>query len=288
VRVDYTKGQPKVDTERKRQQRPARKSDSPGSRLATAKRQERERRQVQFRNRRIGVIGVIVVAVAVVIWGIVAIVNAPVLRVRAVTVEGNVRLSDSEVTSQAAIAPSTTMLSLSAGAIERRLLADPWIAAATVSRRFPATIVIDVTERVPLAVVDVGGSKLWLASADGRWLSQRSEDTSGSFITIRDVPDVKPVAGRPVGSPEVANALRVVAGISSTLRKRVVTVSAASIDKTALITSDDIEIFVGSATDIAIKDGLALRILREQRGKVVYINVRSVDRPTWRGLDVNP
>lgn len=289
VRVDYAKGQPKVDTERRRpQQRAPKKPDSAGSRLATSKRQERERRQIQLRNRRLAVWAGLIAVVFLVIWGAFSIVNAPWLRVSSVEVVGAKRLSASEVTSRAAIGATTTMLSLSPGKVERRLLADPWIVSAEVSRRFPRTVVLTVQERVPVAVVDAGGAKLWLASKDGRWLGQRSEDTSGAYITVRDVPDLKPVAGKGVESTEALNALRVIDGLSPELRKLVITVSAPTVEKTALITKGDIEIFIGSAADIRTKDQLALRILKEQAGKVVYINVRSIERPTWRGLESAP
>lgn len=289
VRVDYAKGQPKVDTERKRpQQRAPKKPDSAGSRLANSKRQERERRQVQLRNRRLLVWGGLVGAACLLVWGAYAVANAPLLRVSSVEVLGTKRLSVSEVTSRAAIAPSTTMLSLSPGQVERRLLADPWIASAEVMRRFPRTVVLQVEERVPVAVVDVGGAKLWLASKDGYWLGPRSDETSGAFITVRDVPDLKPVAGAKIKSPEALNALRVVDGLSPELRKLAITASASTVEKTALITKSGVEIFIGSAADIKTKNQLALRILREQQGKVVYINVRSIDRPTWRGLETAP
>ncbi len=42
--------------------------------------------------------------------------------------------------------------------------------------------------------------------------------------------------------------------------------------------------FVGSADQIAKKDQLVRQILAKEK-KLVYINVRVVDRPTWRGLD---
>jgi cell division protein FtsQ len=62
-------------------------------------------------------------------------------------------------------------------------------------------------------------------------------------------------------------------------------ISAPTIDKTAILTNDDVEIFVGDAAQIAEKDQIARGILAREKGKVVYINVRVVERPTWRGLE---
>ncbi len=47
----------------------------------------------------------------------------------------------------------------------RALLADPWIASADAHRVLPHTLVIDVREHVPAAIVDLGG--LYLVEADG-------------------------------------------------------------------------------------------------------------------------
>ncbi len=65
-------------------------------------------------------------------------------------------------------------------------------------------------------------------------------------------------------------------------------ISAPTVDKTAVITNDDVEIYIGAATQLAAKDRLIREILRREKGKVVYINVRVVERPTWRGLDDAP
>ncbi len=50
-------------------------------------------------------------------------------------------------------------------AARARLLADPWIAEATLARRLPGTVLVQVTERRPAALVALGD--LWIASADG-------------------------------------------------------------------------------------------------------------------------
>ena len=73
-------------------------------------------------------------------------------------------------------------------------------------------------------------------------------------------------------------------GISRTLAATVLSVSAPTIDGTALSTADHVEIVFGEAVDLTTKDALARRILTEQKGKVVSIDVRITDRPTWRGL----
>jgi len=132
-------------------------------------------------------------------------------------------------------------------------------------------------------VVDAGGTDLWVVAADGIWLGRRSAEES-AVVIIRDVGSVRPIAGRRNASKELTNAIKVASGISPELTALTRAISAPTVEKTALITEDDVEIYFGEATDLRAKDRVAREILRREKGKVVYINVRVVDRPTWRGL----
>jgi cell division protein FtsQ len=102
--------------------------------------------------------------------------------------------------------------------------------------------------------------------------------------TVREAPGAVPIAGKATASKELRNALAVIDGLSPELRGRVQTVSASTVDKTALTLADGIQVFVGSVDQIAKKDQLVRQILKKEK-KLVYINVRVVERPTWRGLD---
>ena len=96
--------------------------------------------------------------------------------------------------------------------------------------------------------------------------------SNGTAISMKDPP------------PTMLNALKVLGGMGAQLRASARYISAASPDETAVFTKDGIEILFGSATQMQKKDFLARQILADQKGKVVFIDVRSVDRPVWRGL----
>lgn len=295
VRVRYDKNQPRVESERRSTARQtqrvaskragvsSRPAERAGKRLATSKRDARARRQTEIRLRRGALALVAAGAVAMLCWGLVALYNAPVWTVRQVEVEGSRHISPAGIRALARIPEDATLLRLPQAEIEQRIEADPWVAEATVERDFPSTVRIRVRERRAGAVVDLGGADLWVVSADAVWLSQRSKEDTG-LVVVRDVEGAVPKAGKPAASREISNALRVIAGLSPTLRKQVRVVSAPSVDQTALVTESDVEIFVGSAERISDKDRIAREILKREKGKVVYINVRVVDHPTWRGL----
>ena len=228
-------------------------------------------------------IGVGLVAAALV-WGLVALWRAPLLPVKSVEVEGASRLTTASVLASAAVPADATLPRLPKAQIVARLSANPWIAEARVTRSLPGTVKIAIVERTPAAVVDTGASGPWLVSADSYWLAPKSAEDTMVVTTIRDVPAAVPLAGKQSDSKELKNALEVVAGLSPELRGRVQAVSAATVDKTALTLVDGIQVFVGSSQEISKKDQLVRQILAKEK-KLVYINVRVVSRPTWRGLE---
>ena len=297
TRVRYSQDRPQVESERRHAQRSpqrasaaahsAKKGPRPtgaGHRIAGAKRDEREKRQLAMARRRMLLAGLTVLAALLVIWGVGALWRAPILEIDKIEVRGNSHLSESAVLKLAAIPSDATVLRFDASAAETRLLRDPWVATAEVTRRLPGVATIAITERSAAAVIDAGGTNLWLIDADGYWLgSSKSTDSTG-LVTVRDIEALKPKAGERTNSAEVRNTLAVIKGLSPEMKQQLKTISAPTIDKTALITKTDVQIMVGSSEDIGKKDRVARKILADQRG-VVYVNVRVVDRATWRGLD---
>jgi len=220
------------------------------------------------------------------IAGAITLYNSSTFAIDEVQVEGLTELTAEEVVAAAALPEGATLIRFPRAEMEVRLLAHPWISSAHISRRFPDALVIHVEERKPVALVDTGEAVFWLVDSESTVLGQRTPDaTETAAAVVRDLTDFEPVEGERSESAALENALRVIEGLSDELRARVRAVSAPSVDLTTLITVDDIEILVGSAEDIEKKDAVALRIMEEQADTVVHINVRTVDRPTWRGLD---
>lgn len=298
VRVRYDNNQPKVESERKggrtrsqstsaRTSQPRKKSSSQGRRLSNAKREERERRQKMLRIKRVAAAVAAVGAVVGLVWAIVAIYTAPIFVIDRVVVTGNDHLDKASVLASAAVPPKATLVRVPLGAIEKRLDANPWVKEVRLTKDYPDTLRVEIVEREPALAIDAGGKEIWVISKDGHWLGLRSAEDTG-LVSVLDLPAVEPQQGRAAESPELRNAIRVYWGISQGLRDQVRAVSAPSVEKTALLTKDDIDIFIGEATDLADKDRIVREILSREAGKVVYINVRVVEKPTWRGLNQSP
>lgn len=253
-------------------------------RVSAAKRDERERRQRMLRVRRSFAAIVALAVLTGLVWGAIALTKIPAFGIQTVRVDGARHLDSATVLSLARVPEGSSIIWLNKRAIERRVMANPWVAGVTIDRDLPDAVRIHVTERVPAIAVDTGGNDLWIVSTDGRWLGERSATETGVPV-VRDVQVKRGRPGSRVNDPEVKNVLRIVAGLSSQLLEMTRFISAPTIEKTALITNSDVQIFVGSSEDIGKKDRIVREILKAEKDKVLYINVRVVDSPTWRGLE---
>jgi cell division protein FtsQ len=106
------------------------------------------------------VVGIVVVAGAV-LW--------PGFTPKDIVVNGNHNAARADIIAKAAIAPNVNVWLQNPRAIEARVATIPYVGAVHVHRIPPATIAIDVTERIPFAVV-TEGSQAVLVDRDLRVL----------------------------------------------------------------------------------------------------------------------
>ncbi len=105
-------------------------------------------------------------AMALLAWCASVVLSAPVLRVAQVEVSGTRHLSKGDVLALVDGLRGRNIVRVGLDDYRRRLLASPWVADATLARSLPATIVIRVVERRPLAIGRVG-DQLFLVDEHG-------------------------------------------------------------------------------------------------------------------------
>jgi cell division protein FtsQ len=76
--------------------------------------------------------------------------------VRAIEVNGNCRLARDEVVAVAGLSTGMKLLDVQPGKIQAALGARPWVERVSVRRWFPGKVSVHVTERTPVALVNVG------------------------------------------------------------------------------------------------------------------------------------
>ena len=112
---------------------------------------------------------------------------------KAIDVEGNHNASRAEIVAKAAIAPNVNVWLQNPRAIEARVASIPYVDAVHVHRIPPATIAIDVTERIPFAVV-TEGSQAVLVDRDLRVLQAANAPSDLVTFTLPAGSDLAPGA----------------------------------------------------------------------------------------------
>lgn len=229
-------------------------------------RQRDTRRERRGRHRR----PLLVVLAVLVLGGLVWLVGwSPVLAADDVEVHGVDSLSPVVVEQTARVPMGLPMVRLRTDQIRARLSALPAVESSRVSRQWPGTVRIDVTERRPVAVVPRGAG--WRAlSADGVLFRRFADRPKG-------LPEVKDETG--ADQDALQEAARVVGVLPTDLLRRVDHVSVATVDEIELTLRNGRTVVWGSADRSADK-ARVLGVLVDRPVGTIDVSVPS--RPTTR------
>jgi cell division protein FtsQ len=119
-------------------------------------------------------------------------------QVRQIVVTGMQRLSRLKVMEIAGVGRQTNILSVNLATTRKRLLADPWVADATVSRQIPSGLRLHIREEVPLALLDMGDGEGFLINPAGKVFKRWDGSDSDGLPRVQgqDHADL-PVSGTP-------------------------------------------------------------------------------------------
>lgn len=265
-----------------------------------------ERSATAQRAKRVGripfiVLGVVAGVIVIALVALFVLSQTKAFEIKNIQIEGTDHLTSQEVSALVSIPQGTTLLNLDDESIIASLERDSWVKDVEVKRVFPDTLDIVVTERSIGAIVEVptGQAQViqnWAVADDGTWLmaipnrdtdigsriSERIYEDAEQALHITGVPyGVEPRIGEVVTDESVLNALSIVSGMTTELAERIKAVQAADAESTLLTLDNNVEIAFGAAEQIRDKERICLQILADEP-KVVYINVRVPDRPTWK------
>ncbi|GIH19060.1 cell division protein FtsQ/DivIB [Rugosimonospora africana] len=204
--------------------------------------------------------------VAIVLLGLVGLVlyRSSLFGVRSVAVRGNAIVTADQVRSAAAVRHNAPLASLDLKSVQRRIEKLPAVRQARITRDWPSTLVVTVTERTPVAV---------LARPDKRY---DEIDASGVvFCIVPDRPDKLPLIE--VTSPGPSDrgtraALAVLAALTGELRDLLGTLVADSPTQIRLQLRDGRQVVWGDATANTEKAEVATVLLRRGKGKVIDVS----------------
>ena len=228
----------------------------------------------------------IIVLILGLIFGTIFVYRSNLFAVENVQVEGASHLTSQEITQLAAVADGSTLLRCDASGIVERLKEHAWIQDASVSRKFPHTLQISITERTPAAVVKLNSKSIWVIASDGTWLSAATNDDWKQNNKIIDVNTAinSPASGVDCNDDGIKNAIAIYEALPQDFTKQVKTISAESAVKAQLNLKNGVVIAFGEAQNVEEKVASAQALLEKYSGKISYINVRVPSRPTYRKL----
>jgi cell division protein FtsQ len=186
----------------------------------------------------------------------------PLLGVRSVQVLGTKDLTQNQVLDAAAVTSGAPMLTINLAAIRDRVAALNRVASVNVSRSWPATVRIDVAERVAVGVIK---------QPDGAHLVDR---TAKDFATVPSepagLPELELTHSAPTDPTAVA-VVQVLLAVPDKIRAEVLSVSAKSPNSVTLTLSAGRQVRWGGVEDSTRKAGV-LTALMTQPGKVYDVS----------------
>jgi cell division protein FtsQ len=222
-------------------------------------------------------------AVIVLAVGVAYLIRTPLFGLSAVRVTGAEAVAEAEVLEAARVRLGEPYLGLDLAAIQGRVAALPRVAAVRVTRDYPSSLRIAVTERPPVASVSTGDI-YWLVAADGTVLEAAGRRPADlPYVASVPLPDgVRPGSRLPPGN-ELANALTALGGMAPQLKRQVTGVNARTLDSLEFTLKDGTRVLYGLAVDQPAKDAavqLIRRTLKREGREAQRIDVRNPASPT--------
>lgn len=223
--------------------------------------------------RRVALLGTAALASAAVVvgaWWL--LLGSTVLGVRTVQVQGTHAFTSAQVLHAAAVPTGGPLAKVDTGAAAGRVLRLPGIADVQVSRRFPHTISIRVTERVPIAVLSATGGRTQLLDA-----------AAAVWVPPGPVPPGLPVLMDRDGlldARSVDTAVQVSTSLPASLHSQVRALVAVSPSAVLLVLRNQRVLVWGGPDDTATKARVAAALLGAT--KAWYVDVSAPAAPVTR------
>jgi cell division protein FtsQ len=214
----------------------------------------------------LAVVALLLVAGAWTVWA------GPVLAVGTVRVDGAGMLPPDQVREAAGIAEGTPLLRVDVDAAAARVAELPQVADAEVTRGWPRSVVITITERVPVAVVGETGRRS-LADADGVLFDS---------VTGEPPPGVVPldVAETSADDPAFRAGLDALGALPRAVREQVASAAATSAEDVSLTLDDGTVVRWGGADESEKKaDVLTALMVQIEDGRLEPAETVDVSAP---------
>lgn len=119
-------------------------------------------------------------------------------RVEQIQVTGNSHYSQEDILNTANISPNANLFLLSRSSVEKRILKErAYVKTVTLHRQLPTTLLIEVQESTPAAVVR-SDSGYWFIDGDTKVLEAVDESMSADYAAVEGLTILPPTVGQPL------------------------------------------------------------------------------------------
>lgn len=217
----------------------------------------------------------------VVVFFFYALFNSSFFQLKYIVVQGNRHLKERDVIKLAGISPGTNIFQADLRQGRENLLTHPLIKKATLYRRLPATVVIDITEREPVAVIS-DRDRLLLVDEEGYCLEEIKEGCLREklpFLTGKGIRSGRP-GEKIVDSPGQLG-LNYMVALAPDLREKVAEAHVASSQNVIFYMADHYQVRFGGIEKLEEKVKLLENILAAApKGELLeYIDLRDPLHP---------
>jgi cell division protein FtsQ len=205
------------------------------------------------------------------------------LAVRNVRVLGNTRVTTAQVSKLGGQMVGSNLLAIDVPGLERALSAHPWVKSVVVRRRLPDSIVIQLTEHQPVAMVSV--SDLYLVDAEGEPFKRAQSNEAMDLPLITGIERDALVSRRDETRLVIRRALAALDAYARSPVSRGDAVSEVNVSDSGLtlVTTSGQEVVLGDA-DLEPALARLARVRRELSAKQLTAEVIHLDnrtRPDW-------
>lgn len=222
-------------------------------------------------------IAALLAACAVVVLAVMA---SPIFAIRTFTVEGNVYTAPASIAEVRRILKGSSVFTADTTRARKVLLKDPWVADVRITTNFPASAVVEISERVPV---------VWFVGTDGK---ARMVDARGKVIAVLTGYPTKYLqvkgTGPDVGAGETADdayraAAQLVLALPDELRPRVTALDLSPAGELSMVLKGDTLVRFGTPTDLQDKLVAVVVLLRRQDPRTIAVIDVSAGEPTVLG-----
>lgn len=218
------------------------------------------------------------------------IMSLPIWRIRSVQVTGNNFLPEAKIINTAKIPQGENIFLIDLDEVKSRFSDVIQIKEMRIKRKLPATVIIDVKERIPFAIVVIGGTTS-LVDEDGYMIARQSLGSSMYKVDITKYPVIRGILKKnlengvrlnPGDRAFVSSALGM---LSKFIDLGTIQIEAGNREDIIIYIQDILKVKIGDARDIERKIKIVNGLLGAVKGKwikIAYIDVKVPDDPVIR------